>query len=392
MKKNLIFLVIALFLLESCEKPRCNDGIKNGDEIEVDCGGNCGPCFSCDDEILNNGETLTDCGGYNCEYCVNEWVVSDVELPISAQYSIYKDVEMVSEDIIYSIGGGRVVRTRDGGNTWDSYELPLSTTPDLYKIDFLDENHGVLAGLENATNQYFFAYTVDGGDTWEMEFTKYVSDIQFVDSNTIMGVYTRLSSSRRLIHKFNPYTKNSTTVPNVKSASKFHFFNQNIGIADIVRADNGESGIHKTVDGGQTWVKMSSYTLQELDFVDQNFAYTTGRPNNTHPTQWVFTKDGGQTWNVFQFPFTNNTQVKVVFSDNQTGYVFDEQAKTENTLGYHTTDGGQTWKPFGYYNKERMENYEYVFSSYYDARPYDIFNNHLFVMRANRKMMHLQIK
>lgn len=395
MKKNLTFLIIILLFLQSCEKPRCNDGIKNGDEIAVDCGGICGPCFSCDDEVLNNGETLTDCGGYNCEYCINEWVVSDVILPKKPMYSRYQDVEMVSENIIYSIGSGYVVRTRDGGDTWDSYEFPLSTTPHLYKIDFFDKNHGVLAGLENATNKYFFAYTLDGGDTWEIETTpyrRYVTDVQFADSTTIMATYATFPSSDRPIYKFNPYTKSSVTVPNVRSASQFHFFDSNIGIAEITKSDSSELGFHKTVDGGQTWVKMGDYYLQELKFIDQNFAYTIGQANNTQPTQWVFTKDGGQTWEAFQFPFTNNTQVKVVFSDNMTGYVFGEQAKTQNSLGYRTKDGGQTWEPFGYYNEVRMDNYEYVFAHYYDAQPYDIFENHLFVMRANQKMMHLRIK
>ena len=28
----------------SCEPPKCNDGILNGDETAWDCGGSCGPC------------------------------------------------------------------------------------------------------------------------------------------------------------------------------------------------------------------------------------------------------------------------------------------------------------------------------------------------------------
>ena len=46
----------------------CSDGIKNQDEVEVDCGGSCLPCATCDDGIKNQGETMTDCGG-PCEPC-----------------------------------------------------------------------------------------------------------------------------------------------------------------------------------------------------------------------------------------------------------------------------------------------------------------------------------
>jgi hypothetical protein len=50
--------------------PTCTDGIQNGQETGVDCGGpNCPACPSCTDGIQNNGETGVDCGGPNCPAC-----------------------------------------------------------------------------------------------------------------------------------------------------------------------------------------------------------------------------------------------------------------------------------------------------------------------------------
>ena len=54
--------------------PTCDDGIQNGDETGVDCGGsNCDPCQppapTCDDGIQNGDETGVDCGGSNCDPC-----------------------------------------------------------------------------------------------------------------------------------------------------------------------------------------------------------------------------------------------------------------------------------------------------------------------------------
>ena len=52
----------------SCET--CTDGILNGDETDVDCGGAlCDACPTCDDGIQNQGETGVDCGGPNCAPC-----------------------------------------------------------------------------------------------------------------------------------------------------------------------------------------------------------------------------------------------------------------------------------------------------------------------------------
>ena len=48
--------------------PTCTDGIQNGSETGVDCGGaNCPACPSCFDGIQNQGETGIDCGG-PCPY------------------------------------------------------------------------------------------------------------------------------------------------------------------------------------------------------------------------------------------------------------------------------------------------------------------------------------
>ena len=56
---------------ETCDgggtSPTCNDGIQNGNETGVDCGGDCDPCQpadpTCYDGIQNQGETGVDCGG-----------------------------------------------------------------------------------------------------------------------------------------------------------------------------------------------------------------------------------------------------------------------------------------------------------------------------------------
>lgn len=45
----------------------CKDGIFNGDEAGVDCGGSCPPCPTCNDGVMNGVEEGVDCGGS----CIN---------------------------------------------------------------------------------------------------------------------------------------------------------------------------------------------------------------------------------------------------------------------------------------------------------------------------------
>lgn len=58
------------FCLGGGSTPTCNDGILNGNETGVDCGGpDCDACPTCDDGILNGNETDVDCGGPDCDAC-----------------------------------------------------------------------------------------------------------------------------------------------------------------------------------------------------------------------------------------------------------------------------------------------------------------------------------
>ncbi|CEL92240.1 unnamed protein product [Vitrella brassicaformis CCMP3155] len=74
-----------------CE-PTCTDGIRNGGETSVDCGGPCpaSSCPSCTDGIKNGDEQDIDCGG-SCPACQ-----SCIGLPIlSAAYEVISDTTTV---------------------------------------------------------------------------------------------------------------------------------------------------------------------------------------------------------------------------------------------------------------------------------------------------------
>lgn len=56
-------------LVQSCDyNPTCTDGIQNGLEVGVDCGGSCKACPTCFDGIKNQKEERVDCGG-PCDAC-----------------------------------------------------------------------------------------------------------------------------------------------------------------------------------------------------------------------------------------------------------------------------------------------------------------------------------
>ncbi len=59
------------FCVQAGGGPTCSDGIQNGDETGVDCGGSSCPACppTCTDGIQNGDETGVDCGGSSCPAC-----------------------------------------------------------------------------------------------------------------------------------------------------------------------------------------------------------------------------------------------------------------------------------------------------------------------------------
>ena len=55
-----------------CVPPTCDDGVQNQQESGVDCGGSgCPACPTCDDRVQNQDETGVDCGGAICGACAS---------------------------------------------------------------------------------------------------------------------------------------------------------------------------------------------------------------------------------------------------------------------------------------------------------------------------------
>ncbi|MEL6867009.1 MAG: GEVED domain-containing protein, partial [Bacteroidota bacterium] len=66
------FLAMAEVEIMGCAAggPTCNDGVQNGNETGVDCGGpDCPACPTCSDGVQNGNETGVDCGGPDCPPC-----------------------------------------------------------------------------------------------------------------------------------------------------------------------------------------------------------------------------------------------------------------------------------------------------------------------------------
>ena len=127
MKKFILSsLILAALTLSvtSCEDETnaggvsCFNGIMDGDETGVDCGGSCVPCATCDDGIKNGDETGIDCGGSNCAPCTgivtkSGQITSD-ETWIASNIYILAGKVVVDEGVTLTIEPGTIIKGQKG--------------------------------------------------------------------------------------------------------------------------------------------------------------------------------------------------------------------------------------------------------------------------------------
>ena len=109
--------------------PSCDDGILNGQEVEIDCGGNeCSACPTCSDGIRNGDETGVDCGGSECVSCGS--VCNGTPNPEASAVGIDETFEGMNDGSIvieFADAAGRSIIefSLDGGSTYPYQSLDV---------------------------------------------------------------------------------------------------------------------------------------------------------------------------------------------------------------------------------------------------------------------------
>ncbi|MEL4456865.1 hypothetical protein [Lutimonas vermicola] len=103
----------------------CFNGIKDGTETGVDCGGpDCGPCATCDDGIKNGQETGIDCGGPDCVPCTGlitkSGQITADETWTSNNIYILAGKVVVEDGITLTIEPGTIIKGQKGTGSLSS--------------------------------------------------------------------------------------------------------------------------------------------------------------------------------------------------------------------------------------------------------------------------------
>lgn len=249
------------------------------------------------------------------------------------QYSpTYNDIEQIQ---MFNNGTGyaktriNFYKTTDYGNTWTKIRNPYSNNKISFGFQFLDRNTGFSYGQSTNIGSGDIIKTSDGGNSWEsfdMGAGSPVRYAHFINEDIGFASYNN-SGSRKL--KKTVDGGNSWTEVLDKVVLKIQFLNNNLGYA------KGNDGLYKTTDQGETWVLLETNIseIRDFHFVSETFGYFISESN-------LFkTLDGGDTWEEYEYPWYLDDFADVHFISESEGYL------TANSgYLYKTENGGYDWE------------------------------------------------
>jgi photosystem II stability/assembly factor-like uncharacterized protein len=215
------------------------------------------------------------------------------QMPQPASSVGMADVAYSGDGGLWTAGsGGLVMHSTDGGRTWA--EQPVGTGADLWAVQFVGAQHGVVCG-----DSVVFS-TSDGGATWS-------------------GVTP-------------PAALAPAGFSGVEIVDASH-----LGVA------TADGAVLRTADGGATWTRspLGDYAGSvACDFTDAVHGYAVGDGGLI----WK-TADGGATWSQLA-PFADSSSElsKVAFWDARHGWAWAYSQRSQEMSLLATSDGGAHWR------------------------------------------------
>jgi photosystem II stability/assembly factor-like uncharacterized protein len=226
--------------------------------------------------------------------------------------------------------GTEIHKSSDGGNTWAKLAKPPGVNG-LFNMGMGNERNAIFLGN---SNQGQLVSTRDGGISFTIStLPDNLGDVFFVDSTT---AYAAGANIWKTIDAGNNWVKLYSFTSGVHSSS-LYFLNAQIGWVF------GNHGLYKTVNGGVDWTlittQLGSISQAEAIFFlnsDTGYISYTSSVYGGEYGSLKRTMDRGVSWTTI-FTAYSRYYLDIHFVSDRTGYV------TNGTRIYKTQDGGNTW-------------------------------------------------
>ncbi|MBN4081035.1 hypothetical protein JYT44_01585 [Caldithrix abyssi] len=230
----------------------------------------------------------------------------------------FRGLNVVNKKVVWVSGtSGTVLRTVNGGKTWEDVSIPDLKNTDFRDIHGFDSRSAIAMGIASPAR---FFKTIDGGKTWRQIYL-----------NNRKGVFF----------------------------DGMAFWDNKRGMAFSDPVD-GHHLIIRTEDGGESWQEVPSANIPEKLDLEFGFAASgTGIPLINRDLVWIGmggeksrvfrSENGGKDWSVFETPVIHGGQTtgiySLTFKNRRVGIAVGGDYKNleaKNTMAY-TMDGGKTW-------------------------------------------------
>lgn len=254
------------------------------------------------------------------------------------------------------VGGsnGELLATTDAGATWTQQDPGI--TDGILDMQFVDEDTGfaVSRGSEFGQPQTWFVRvlrTTDGGATWEEVFFEERETFIGLNAVSVPDAGTIVAAGWNLVLRSedggDTWTEQDTKSERTSFNSVF-FTDADHGVlvGDRRIAGDEDPGVHlvlTTNDGGATWTDVAPATdgveiLVDVAFGDADHGVTTARGGEI-----LRTSDGGATWQTFD-PGTWWAFESVSCADANVCTAVAMSTAGGGRPVYRTEDGGATWQ------------------------------------------------
>jgi photosystem II stability/assembly factor-like uncharacterized protein len=231
----------------------------------------------------------------------------------------FRGMSAVSDRVAWASGsGGTIVRTADGGATWQRLIVPNAEKLDFRDVDAVSDDTAYALSIGNGESSRIYK-TTDAGKTWTLQFTN-TDPKAFFD------------------------------------AMAFWDAERGIAFSDSV---DGKLVILRTDNGGRAWTHVPAAGLPPA--LDNEGAFAASGTNVTvfgRDHVWIGTStsrvlrstDGGRTWSAAATPIPVGASTgifSIAFRDDKHGIIvggdYTKEADAVDNAAI-TEDGGQTWK------------------------------------------------
>jgi len=272
-----------------------------------------------------------------------------------------RGVSAVSDRVAWASGsGGTIVRTTDGGASWQSLTIPDAGTLDFRDIDAINENVAYVLSIGNGESSRIFK-TIDGGKTWTLQFTNtdpkaFFDAMAFSDADHGMAFSDSVDGKLVILRTENAgqaWTRvpADQLPPAVENEGAFAASGTNVAMVgrDHVWIGTSTSRVLRSTDAGKTWAVAStpiatgsSTGIFSIAFRDAQHGVIAGgdyRKEAEAVDNAAITTDGGKTWTLVKGLSGFRSVVAHVPGTPSTWIAVGPQGADQST------DDGKTWTP-----------------------------------------------